>query len=63
MDINEINAFSNVFIAVSTVLGVAGALSYYFSEIVGFNIYKLLVLEIGYFTAIFFVAYWIKRRI
>ncbi len=63
MNFNELNAISNAFIAVATVLGVAGALGYYFSHIEGVGVYELVVLTIVYFLMIFLSVYWVRRRI
>lgn len=63
MDFDELNAISNAFIAVSTVLGVAGALAYYFSQVTNVSLYELIVLEIVYFLAIFFITGWVRRKV
>ncbi len=63
MNYKELDALSNAFIAVSTVLGVAGALGYYFSQVIKFSIEWLIFLEIIYFLIVFFTVYWIRRKI
>lgn len=63
MNFEELNAISNAFIAVSTVLGVAGALGYYFSHISGVGVYELVILEIVYFLAIFFIIGGVRRKV
>lgn len=63
MSRDEINIVSNALIAFSTIVGVAGALGYYSSQIQNFGMAGIISLEIAYFLSVMLVILWLRRKL
>ena len=63
MDKEIISILSNVVIATSTFFGVAAAIAYYLTEIIGKNLMHVILIELEYFLVVIILLILIERNI
>lgn len=63
MNADKLNAIGTCVIAFSTVVGVAGALGYYFSQIKAIGLWGVIFMEIAYFLAMTLATWYFVGRV